>query len=337
MLTFLTLFVQVVWWGHPDTTASTAVDFFLGLDDEVDDAATNQYHEQLIRAELINTAPFAADPAAVPWEEAAPALTIEAGPASDTPATFGLAHDKPPGLVKGTPRHHGGCDTGADTHIFIVLGRLFKLHPNFDDALLTLLHTDPRAIVALIQERHEAWTSAVWARIVAAANEREAAEAAKVAQAEGGVAQTFVAATVLERVRFVHHWNYVRALRLPSTAAVLDTWPYGGCLTALEALSSGRPVVTLPAPFARGRFALAMYRQMGLAPPRSGGLVASSLDEYARFAADLGSDLEWRRSAVEATRAGYAALDRNYESAREWTELLVGLKKMQPRETDRSL
>ena len=67
-------------------------------------------------------------------------------------------------------------------------------------------------------------------------------------------------------MRFVHHWNYVRVLELPQVAAILDMYPYGGCLTTLEALCKGRPVLTRPSRFIRGRFSLAMYRQMGLVP-----------------------------------------------------------------------
>ena len=39
--------------------------------------------------------------------------------------------------------------------------------------------------------------------------------------------------------------------------AVLDTYPYGGCLTALEALSHSVPIITMPAPYLRGRFTAA--------------------------------------------------------------------------------
>lgn len=35
-----------------------------------------------------------------------------------------------------------------------------------------------------------------------------------------------------ERLRIIHYWNYPEALRTAS--AVLDTFPYGGCLTFLE-------------------------------------------------------------------------------------------------------
>jgi hypothetical protein len=53
------------------------------------------------------------------------------------------------------------------------------------------------------------------------------------------------------RVRLVHHWNYVNALH--HATAVLDTWPYGGCLSTLDAWAHAVPVVTLPSHLLRGR------------------------------------------------------------------------------------
>jgi predicted O-linked N-acetylglucosamine transferase (SPINDLY family) len=52
-------------------------------------------------------------------------------------------------------------------------------------------------------------------------------------------------------VRFVHPWNYFRALEV--AVAVLDTYPYGGCLSTLDALAFAVPVVTLPSHLIRGR------------------------------------------------------------------------------------
>lgn len=37
---------------------------------------------------------------------------------------------------------------------------------------------------------------------------------------------------VFNRLRIMHHWLYPQALRRAN--AVLDKFPYGGCLTALE-------------------------------------------------------------------------------------------------------
>lgn len=226
------------------------------------------------------------------------------------------------------------------------------------------MRADPLAVVALIQERQEPWTLAVWKRLQVAAAATDAAEAAAVTAGPGDAAVAAAvlaphhvqkrptASVALGRVRFVHHWNYVRVLRLPHTLAVLDTWPYGGCLTALEALSSGRPVLTLPSNCARGRFALSMYRLMGLAPPDPGtgtdrgdhdgttnggnglsdgarfpwGFVAADPDVLVAAVVRLGKDANHRKHLSSLVRAKYPTLEQHTgDAAREWSQLFRGL------------
>lgn len=51
---------------------------------------------------------------------------------------------------------------------------------------------------------------------------------------------------------------------LAAADVVLDTWPYGGGVTSFEALSVGRPLVTLAYDTMPGRFTYAMYVRMGV-------------------------------------------------------------------------
>lgn len=134
-----TLLLKAVWWGHPDTTASLALDVFIGLDDEISSAADDQYLEQLTRMTWLNTAPFAVDYAPT-WIGGGDG-DEEAGTGEsefehrDTPYTFGLGLLPPP---TNSLEFVYAKAVNPQPHIFLVLGRLFKLHPDFDNVVSTL-------------------------------------------------------------------------------------------------------------------------------------------------------------------------------------------------------
>jgi predicted O-linked N-acetylglucosamine transferase (SPINDLY family) len=72
---------------------------------------------------------------------------------------------------------------------------------------------------------------------------------------------------------------------LGAADVVLDSFHFGGGITAFEALGAGCPVVTLPPQFARGRSSLAAYLKMGITE-----CVASDARDYVRIAVALASD-----------------------------------------------
>ncbi|KAH8063516.1 hypothetical protein JL722_2691 [Aureococcus anophagefferens] len=212
--------------GHPVTTGLASVDYFLGLDTEVD-GASDHYAEQLVRASWVNTAPFQIK-------------ALERQPRGD--------------LLERDP---GGA-------LYLILGRLFKVHALFDDILLDVLEADPTGVVAVVSEPQRQLTSLMFRRLRASAGARNRAH-------------------LLERLRVVDYWNYVNALS--NARVALDTYPYGGCLTALDALSNGVPLVVLPGPLERGRHAMSIYGQMNLTD-----FVARDAADYVRLAVALATD-----------------------------------------------
>jgi predicted O-linked N-acetylglucosamine transferase (SPINDLY family) len=95
---------------------------------------------------------------------------------------------------------------------------------------------------------------------------------------------------VADRVRLLPRMSREDFLRLLAVADVLlDTCPFGGGNTCLEAFAFGAPVVTWPGQLLRGRLTYGLYRQMGLTD-----CIAKDLDEYVAIALRLGTDPAYR-------------------------------------------
>lgn len=80
---------------------------------------------------------------------------------------------------------------------------------------------------------------------------------------------------------------------LANMDVILDSIGWTGGNTSLQAIELGKPIVTLPGEFMRGRHTYAMFRMMGLEKH-----IASSIDDYVVRSVKLASDIEFR-SRVE--------------------------------------
>jgi len=114
--------VQCVTWGHPDTTGSPYIDYFLSSELLETLDANAHYSEQLVRLPLLAT-------------------YFERPGAGSEPSASNLT---PP---------------ASRPHTYLCPQTLFKFHPDFDEILAGILNADPQAEIVLLEGRVEHWTN----------------------------------------------------------------------------------------------------------------------------------------------------------------------------------
>ena len=132
--------VQCVGWGHPDTTGSPHIDYFLSSDLAEAPDADSHYTEELVRLPLLATY----------FER--PNLPVVPASASD-----GLAESQ----------RHAIADQAAlgarfglneDRNLYLCPQTLFKFHPDFDPMLAGILQADAQAQIVILEGRVQHWT-----------------------------------------------------------------------------------------------------------------------------------------------------------------------------------
>ena len=150
----------------------------------------------------------------------------------------------------------------VDGPVFLCPQSLFKIHPDFDTIIGTLLHRCPSAQLAILDGQHPEWRVALEARWRRSMPQ------------------------VADRIRFVPRRDRTGFMSLLASARViLDTPHFSGGLSSLEALYMGSPVVTLAGDYLRSRVTLGQYRRMGMAE-----FAAHDTDNYVAAAMRLARD-----------------------------------------------
>ena len=357
--------VQIAWWGHPDSSGSPSIDYFVAGDSFIDAQrgdealAAERFSEQLVRFECLGTKfddgrvdDTGGNDAAL--ESTAVAVrarllsVFEAAYASDMGELLAFDEPKSSALDNGT----------AERRLYLCVQSFFKWHPRFlSKALLPILRADPQAVVVAPLPSNRSGHAAAWSRRLREAVAATAAEEIVIARAgesgrtyEGGhVAIRHLAARVL----FVPR---VASSEMPAlfraADAVLDTFPFGGGVTSLQAMAAGVAPVTLPEPGAwSGQLTLSMYHQLAVAVggdgakhssfrvsgPRDSSVVENTLGlfeacvardavDYAQKAVRLAKDAVLRQQLRAVIREhAQGALFNDKRAAREWARFLYGL------------
>lgn len=230
--------VQFTTWGHPVTTGIPNMDYFISTRHAEPEGGQRFYSEKLVELE-------------------------------NAPSYYYRPRD-PSGF---DVRRQLGL--GAQDRLYACLQTLYKMHPDFDRALVEVLRRDPGGRILLIAAPQSTWNERLRRRLA-----REGPD-------------------VADRIVFmpaVSLPDYLAALR--DADALLDTFHFGGGNSSYESFGISSPVVTLPGERMRGRVTAALYAQMG-----QSRWIARSAEHFVALALQLaherGMRAEWRREIAE--------------------------------------
>ncbi len=251
--------VQFTTWGHPVTTGIPNMDYFLSARDAEPEDGQRYYSERL-----------------VPFENPPSYYYRPREPSSfDIRAQLGLS---------------------AADRIYASLQTLYKIHPDFDRALVEILRRDPRGRVVLIAAKRQAWNDKLRRRL-----EREGPDVA--------TRIIFMPAMSLP--------DYLAALR--GADALLDTFHFGGGSSSYESFGMSSPVVTLPGERMRARITAALYARMG-----QSHWVARSADHFVELALELADGQEHREAWRREIQEGAHRFLENDSVIREYEDFIAG-------------
>lgn len=256
--------VQGVLDGHPVTTGISNLDYFFSCDLAEPENADEHYSEKLIRL------PFGA-----------------------------YYFEKPQLPHRFKTRFELGLPVGKN--IYICPMTLFKLHPDFDEAITQILRLDPLGVVIFFAAKNQPnWQKSIEERF-----------------------DKTVAADVRSRISFIP-WlvdskDFMSVLE--KSNVILDPFHFGLGSTAIITCAVGTPFVTKPGKFARGRYGYYYCRLMNLME-----CVANDTEDYARKAVAIATDGSLRESIKIKLLANNGALLGNDQGIHEMRDFLLQIE-----------
>jgi predicted O-linked N-acetylglucosamine transferase (SPINDLY family) len=200
-----------------------------------------------------------------------------------------IAYYYPP--ERGEPRK-GRSDFGlsGEHHLYVCPQNLFKLHPDMDELIAGILRLDRLGRVVMIEGRIERWSELLKRRWATGMHD------------------------VMDRIVFLPRMDSQDFVDLIEASDVmLDTRPFNGYNTSLEAFAVGTPVVTSPGEFQRGRHTQGMYRAMGMTQ-----CIVNEPGEYVDLAVRAGTDRAYRVALTEEILARKDVLFEDLHVVREF-------------------
>ena len=244
--------VQGVWWGHPDSSGSSEIDVFFTSDLAESRRKIGYHYSEHHLARMSGLGGFSMDDPALLLNILPSEAGIDAALALHKISKSSVLEEVGLKLVKKKQK-------ASKITLYICGQPHFKLHPSFFDRVIAeILLRDSSAYFVLLRDNLDDITERTAERLsYAISKDPNLQKKLNREQNKNRMLEN--------RVHFIRRRSRADFLRLMAAAdVVLDTFPFGGGVTTLEALSVGAPVVTLPDPrYLRGRLSQHYIHYLG--------------------------------------------------------------------------
>lgn len=231
--------IQCITWGHPVTSGSPTMDYFLSSEAMEPENGQDHYTETLVKLPRIS---IAYTPHALPAK-------------TKNRKEFGLSENR----------------------VLYLSGQsLFKYLPQYDFVFAEILRRVPDSLLLFIEDSKKEITERFQARLAQCFNTH--------------------GLNLAERCIFLPRLSHVDYLAINLVADVgLDSIPWSGGKTSLDAVWCCLPLVTYPSEFMRGRHTYGILKTLGVE-----ATIAASLEDYINIAVMLGQESQTRAAISEA-------------------------------------
>lgn len=182
-------------------------------------------------------------------------------------------------------------------NLYICPQSLFKLHPKYRKMLKQILEKDPKGYLLFVDSTE---SYCLMDQIYSYFED------------EFG--------PLIHRMKILDRINPLgRFLDFMSMSVViLDSYPFGGCNTSMEAFYINKVVITLPSKMLNGRFTYGFYQKMGIMDA-----VAKDEQDYVDKVLYYSHNKEAREALEKRISERKYLLYREVESVRDWTSMLI--------------
>jgi len=186
-----------------------------------------------------------------------------------------------------------------DAFVFACLQTLFKITPNMDATMREILQKNPKAVLLL----------------------KELPMTDKVGQFLLARLKNTMDEETLKRVIFLPPLNDNDYKNIfAAVDVILDSFPFGGHTSSMDAFSNNLPVVTLPTELLSGRCTLGFLHMLG-----ADDLIAKNEQQFVAIATKLATDPDYLADVKRRLKQNWPSLIKDQTSVKSWEKMLVAV------------